>query len=221
MEFILAIFQFTLMTGVCTWYFTSSQDSRGSFSLRQGFWWAFRYNQGSIALGSFVLAIVWSLRVVLEFITEQVGRLKEKSAVAGCVVSCTQCCVDCFHRFIKSLNKNAYCLMALTGDSFCSSAIQAYVLALKNLGDLFINDGIGKLLHSLGKVFISVSNTGIGYLVITYVPSYQEDIDQPVPFLLLILIMSYKLAAAFMDVYQDCGLVILQCLYADVDICKQ
>jgi hypothetical protein len=44
MEFILAYFQYTLIMAVCTWYFTSSQDTRGSFSLRRGFWWAFRYN---------------------------------------------------------------------------------------------------------------------------------------------------------------------------------
>lgn len=81
--------------------------------------------------------------------------------------------------------------MVLTGDTFCASAMQACILALKNAGNFFIADGIGKAIHSLGKVFISVANTGIGYLVITCVPSFQEDIDQPVPFLVLIFLMSY------------------------------
>lgn len=220
MEFILAVFQYTLITGVCTWYFTSSQDTRGRFSLRQGFWWAFRYNQGSLALGSFLLAIIWTLRVTLEFLNNQIAKLKGKSGIAQTVVSCTRCCLDCFHRFIKFLNKNAYVMVVLNGEPFCTSAMQACILALKNSGNFFIAHGIGKVIHSLGKVFISVANTGIGYLVITYVPSFQEDIDQPVPFLVLIFIMSYKLASSFMNVYQDCGLAILQCLYADVDICK-
>lgn len=76
MEFIQAIFQFSILTGVCTWYFTSSQDSKGSFSLSRGIWWGLTYNIGSIAFGSCVLAIVWTIRIVFEYIDSQVRKIK-------------------------------------------------------------------------------------------------------------------------------------------------
>lgn len=209
MEFIQALFSFSILCGVCTWYFTSSQDSRGSFSLRQGFWWALRYNFGSIAFGSFLLAVVWMIRIAFEYIDHQVKKLKKASSVASCVSACCRCCIDCFHRFIKFLNDNAYTQIALTGDSFCMSAMQAFILALKNKGTFFITNGIGGLIQALGKYFISILNTAIGYLVISMVPSFKEDIDQPIPFLILIFLMSYKMASAFMDVYNGCGIAIL------------
>lgn len=44
MEFILALFQYAIIVGTCTWYFTSTQDTRGNFSLCQGFIWGLKYN---------------------------------------------------------------------------------------------------------------------------------------------------------------------------------
>lgn len=221
MEFIQAFFNYALLTGVCTWYFTSSQDTRGNFSLKQGFWWGFRYNMGSLAFGAFLLAVVWTIKIVFEYINNQVSKLKGKNGgFANSIVNCTRCCIDCFHRFIKFLNDNAYAQMALTGESFCMSAMNACILALKNSGSFFIANGIGALIQSLGKGFISVCNTAIGYMVISKVPSFKEDIDQPIPFLILIFLMSYKMSSAFMDVYSGCSLAIFQCLYADADICN-
>lgn len=171
MEFIQAMFQFSILTGVCTWYFTSSQDSRGKFSLCRGLGWALSYNIGSIAFGSCVLAVVWSIRIVFEYIDSQVRKVKGKNGgCVNCILACTRCCIDCFHRFIKFLNDNAYIQMALTGDSFCMSAMQAFILALKNSGSFFITNGIGNLIQKLGVYFISIINTGIGYLVINNVP---------------------------------------------------
>jgi len=177
MEFIGAMFSFVLSSGVCTWYFSSRQDTRGSFSLKQGFWWSFRYNFGSLAFGSFLLSVIWVARMILEFIDNQVKKLKADNGVVKCCICCTRCCLDCFHRFVKFLNDNAYIQVSLTSEPFCMAAMQACVLALKNSGTFFIANGIGGLIHGLGKGFVSIVNTGIGYLVITYIPSFREDID--------------------------------------------
>ena len=94
-----------------------------------------------------------------------------------------RCCLDCFHRFVKFINENAYIQVALTGESFCTSAMAAFVLALKNAATFFITNGIGSLIFFLGKMTISIINTAIGYLLITHVESFKEEIDNPVPVL--------------------------------------
>lgn len=147
-------------------------------------------------------------------------KVKDESAAARCILSCTRCCLDCFHRFIKFLNENAYIQVALTGENFCVSAMQGFVLALKNAATFLIINGIGQFLYLLGKATISIVNTAIGYLMITYIQEFQEDIDQPLPFLMLIFFMSYMMATTFMEVYNSVSLAILQCLYTDVDICS-
>jgi solute carrier family 44 (choline transporter-like protein), member 2/4/5 len=107
--------------------------------------------------------------------------------------------------------------MALTGDSFCSSAMNAFVLALKNAGTFAITNGAGALLEILGKLCISVANTGICYLILEYNPEF-EELDSPVAPLTLCFILSFMLARVFMDVYGTTSLTVLQCLYVDVDL---
>lgn len=221
MEFVQALFQYAIIVATCTWYFTSSQDTRGNFSLCQGFIWGLKYNQGSLAFGSFILALVWMIRLIFEIIDKQMEKVKDESAIARCALQCTRCCLDCFHRFIKFVNENAYIQVALTGENFCTSAMNAFILALKNAASFFITNGIGAFIYFLGKATISIVNTAIGYLLITYIPDFEEDIDQPIPFLALIFLMSYMMATTFMEVYSGVSLAILQCFYADVDICNQ
>lgn len=177
MEFMQAVFDYAIIVATCTYYFTSSQDTKGEFSLMHGLGWAFRYNAGSLAFGAFLLAVVWTIKLIFEFINNRIKKMNADNGAVKCVMATCRCCLDCFHRFIKFLNENAYIQVALTGKSFCSSALSAFLLALKNAGAFAVTGGIGRLLSFGGKMFITILNTGIGYSVINLIPKFQEDID--------------------------------------------
>jgi len=209
-----------MIVAIATWYFTSNHDSRGNFSLLRGVWWSFRYNLGTLALGSFILALVWSIRVLFEYMQKKMTSFSNSSAVK-CLVNCIRCILACCHRFIKFLNKNAYIQCALSGDNFCTSAMAAFALALKNAGSFVITNGVGSLIGFLGKVTISVLNTVIGYLLVEFIMLDKDALESPVIPCIVIFILSYIMANQVMSVYQMTSLTILQCLYADVDICNQ
>jgi len=67
-----------------------------------------------MALGSFILAVIWIIRIALEYACEKLEKTTGDSAVIKCVLNCCRCFMDCFHRFIKFLNDNAYIQVALT-----------------------------------------------------------------------------------------------------------
>ena len=144
-----------------------------------------------------------------------------ENSLVKCAIWCCRCYMDCFHRFVKYLNENAYIQIALSSENFCPAALSAFTLALKNAGTFLIVDGIGTLIRFLGKMTICISNTYLGYLIITYESTLKEDIDNPIVILCVIFILSWALASIFMEVYSTVSLAILQCLYADVDICNQ
>lgn len=144
-----------------------------------------------------------------------------ENSLVKCAIWCCRCYMDCFHRFVKYLNENAYIQIALSSENFCPAALSAFTLALKNAGTFLIVDGIGTLIRFLGKMTICISNTYLGYLLITYESTLKEDIDNPIVILCVIFILSWALASIFMEVYSTVSLAILQCLYADVDICNQ
>lgn len=138
-ELVSAISSYVMIVAICTWYFTSTNESRGNFSLTRGFWWTFRYNLGSLAFGSFILAWVWIIRIIFEYLQKQMEKASGDNAVVKCVGGCIRCCLDCFHRFIKFLNENAYIQVALTGENFCTSAMMAFTCAIKNAAFFFLN----------------------------------------------------------------------------------
>ena len=209
-ELICAIFQYMLIVGVCQWYFTSTINSRGSFSIFKGLWWAFRYNLGSLAFGSFILAIIWSIRIVFEYVQKKLESIGGNNSALSCIKYIVRCCLDCCHRFVKFLNKNAYIQVALTGNNFCHSALSACALALKNSATFVITNGIGYLLSFLGKMSIAVGNTCIGYLIINQSLNLQsQQLSSLVGPLALIFIVSYLLGAVFMNVYQITSLTLL------------
>jgi hypothetical protein len=194
---------------------------RGNFALSKGLWWAFRYNFGSLAFGSFLLAIIWSIRVIFEYVNKKIKDLNGDNAAVKLISRVIRCCLDCCHRFVKFINENAYIQVALTGENFCSSAMAGFVLALKHSGSFVITNGIGGIIGFIGKVTIATGNTFIGYLLITKSKLISTEIDSPVPPLVVVFLMSYLVATVFMSVYSIISLTILQCLYADVDICCQ
>ena len=70
--FLVGAAQFILAVGVATWYFSHTTDSsggkkRGSARIRSGFLWLGRYHQGSIALGSMIIAICQLIRAMFEW----------------------------------------------------------------------------------------------------------------------------------------------------------
>ena len=152
--------------------------------------------------------------------SEKLEGARQGNVLANCCINCCRCCLDCFHRFVKFLNDNAYCQMALSGESFCTSAIAAFTLALKHSSTFLMTNGIGALLRFLGRITICMTSTLFGYLIINLQSDIREDIDNPIIILAVIFIISWSLATVFMEVYSVTSLAILQCLYADIDICN-
>jgi hypothetical protein len=78
-ELLGAIFDYSIIVAVSAWYFTSTNKQRGRFSLCRGFWWAFRYNFGSLAMGSFILALIWMVRIIFEYLDKKMKGLSDNN----------------------------------------------------------------------------------------------------------------------------------------------
>ena len=138
---IISCTQFVIIVCACVWYFTSSSDTRGQASIGKGMKWMFRYHFGSLAFGSLLLAIVWFLIIVFEYINKKVNGQNGglQNPVTKCLGCACRCCLQCCHRFIKFLNRNAFVQVALHSTNFCSSAMNAFLLVLKNSGTFFVS----------------------------------------------------------------------------------
>jgi hypothetical protein len=122
---------------------------------------------------------------------------------------------------VKYINKNAYCQVVLTGESFCMAAMNGFLLMLKHSVTFAFTSGVGFIFTFIGKFFIAVGNTCIIYLVLTEWPTKIAEINSPIGPLVVTFLISYVIAALFMDIYTTTGIALMHCLFADIDICKQ
>ena len=129
--------------------------------------------QGSLAFGSLILAIVRFIRVILEYVDEKLKTAKNPVAefamksvllVAKSPVltshmllsRCLKCCFWCLEKCLKFLNRNAYILIAVYGNSFCPAAKDAFMLLMRNIVRVWVLDKVSDFLLFLGKLLITI-----------------------------------------------------------------
>jgi hypothetical protein len=98
-----------IATMAATWYFSHGSDSGGKPSLCKGIGWLCRYHMGSIAFGSLIIAIVWSIKIAFEYYRKQYEKLLGKNnPLTKFIVCCTRYIIDCLDRCVKFITKNSY-----------------------------------------------------------------------------------------------------------------
>ena len=164
--FLVAANDFVVIVSAITWYYSNKEEEDddgipGDSDVRFGFWWSVRYHFGSLAFGSFILTLIWIIRIIFEYIGEKMIDASGNNGCTRCLIGCIRCCLDCFDRFMRYLNRNAFIYMALSGESFCSSALNAFILILKNAAKFSFVEGIADMFMFLAKFFIAIGTTAL------------------------------------------------------------
>jgi solute carrier family 44 protein 1 (choline transporter-like protein) len=85
--------------------FCRNKNALGTPILRSGYNLV-RYHLGSVALGSFLIAVVQFARVVLKCAEKYLHSHRGKCV--DCALKCCQCCLYCFEKILKYMSRNAY-----------------------------------------------------------------------------------------------------------------
>jgi choline transporter-like protein 2/4/5 len=110
MFFIMAVNEFIIIVSAATWYY-SPKDKKdddgidGDSDVCFGYKLAFKYHMGSLASGSFILALIWIIRRLFEYIGKKMVDASGGNGCTKCLYACINCCLACFDRFIRYLNQ--------------------------------------------------------------------------------------------------------------------
>ncbi|CAG5132142.1 unnamed protein product, partial [Candidula unifasciata] len=152
-NFVSALGQLTLSGAFASWYWAFNKPKDiPMFPVLGALWRCFRYHLGSLAFGSLLIAIVQLIRAFLEYLD---SKLKgTENPIAKFLLKCLKCCFWCLEKFLKFLCKNAYIMMAVYGNNFCSSAKRAFDLILRNCVRAFVLDKVTDFLLFVSKLVI-------------------------------------------------------------------
>ena len=202
MAFCMAMNEFVIIVAGITWYYSDKEKEDldgipGDSDVSVGMWWSIRYHLGTLAAGSLIQAIVWAIRIIFEYVAKKMEGAEGGNGCTKCLVGCIRCCLDCFDRFIRYINRNAYIYCALTGESYCTSAINSFILILKNAAKFGFVEGIAGCFMFIAKFFISIMTTLVSYFVM----NAMVKVSDPYGPLFVIFLLSYMVASIFIEIF--------------------
>jgi len=204
----IAIGQCIIAGAVGVWFFTPNAEKGKNSPIKTSVWNVFRYHLGSLAFGSFIIAVIKFIRYLMQYFEKQAAAQKNKVMVM--VLKCLRCCMWCFENCVRFLNKNAYIQIALLGTNFCTSAKHAFFLILRNALRFGTIGILSYMVEVIGLFFIMAASVGLGYLI------HQGLHPEAAPIVPMIGfgMMSYVVAKLFLNVFGMAVDSTLQCFLA-------
>merc|ERR1712156_619936 len=142
------------------WYWSNDNDKSymPSCVLGSALWNATIYHLGTVAFGSLILAIIRTIKTILEYVEKKCKKFNND--LTKCLLKGCQCCLWCLEKFMRFINRNAYIMCAIKNTNFCKSVKDAFNLLMRNLVRVVVLDSVVDFLLFLGKLVI-VLITGV------------------------------------------------------------
>ena len=157
---------FIMSTVACIWYFAPNRKNLGS-PVCKAFSWGLITHMGTVAFGSFVLAVIWVIKQIISYMKQAAEQDKRKAGrtQGDLMISCISCCASCFEKIIKYISRHAYIETALHNTHFCKGCYESSAIILSNLWKIGVLHGIANLAIIFGTFTIAAFVTLIGYLL--------------------------------------------------------
>lgn len=212
---------FIVMVSACSYYFDSNSEKDGYADVGMGVKYAWVYHSGSLALGSFIIALVQFLRIVVATITEQAQKASGDNAAVKCIACVANCCMKCIEKIVDYINRSAYAYMAVSGDGFCTSAWNGFLLNLKHSLEFAWANTLAELFILTGKISLVAINCGWLWVTMNFITNDTKG-DEAVSSIwgpiAVIALITFVSASVFLGLFSNAVLSLMTCLSIDVDL---
>lgn len=225
MELCNAMSQFVVSYAVEMWFFSSYNSQNNSKShpglacvACEAHSVAMKYHLGSLAFGSFIIAVFRSFQIVMGILTE--AAQDTGNPVGACAGKVCICCIECFRRCIEHLNKTAYMDIALNGNAFCPAAYHAMSILTSNATAVGVLKGATWLFELAGLGGITAAGVGLTFWTIKLSSTYNDPLSAnyiPEPILVCATagLVSLLMALPFVIVFGQATDTVLFCFAID------
>ncbi|KAF0310012.1 Choline transporter-like protein 1 [Amphibalanus amphitrite] len=208
-QFILSCQDMVVGGAISKWFFTRDKSKLGSpilLAIKNTLF----YHLGSVALGSFIIAVVKMIRFILKRLQKRMGQNPAIKAVC----CCCQCCIWLLEKFLKVLNRNAYVEIAIHGYCFCKAAQQAFGIMARNALRVAAINSIGDFVLFLGKAAVTVSTVFIGLEIMKGRP------DVPGKYVVVAIggVFAYIISYTFISIYEMAIDALFICFCEDCEL---
>merc|ERR1712187_955260 len=166
---------------------------------------------GSIAYGSFILAVATMPRILLELLNKQFQNLTDKNTFIKLVFRILRCFLLCFQKCLEFVTDYAYSYVAVKGDSFCAAANESWLLMAKRPAQVALNS-------SVVGILCFVANITIPAILALVTCVFLQEIEEFWACLVAVSTFAYVIARiAVGGVYGHLITALFVCVAVDID----
>ena len=195
--------------------------SRGACPVASSLGRTLRYHLGSVAVGSFLIALVQLARAAMAYVANQLKAAAKGNSWLAFALCCANCCLSCLDCCIQVVTKNAYIYVALKGEGFLASGRRVFSLITQHGAVFAVVNVLGVLIVTLGKVLIAVISAFVAYLIVENYAIFQaggaQQLSSSWLVILVTLFFGYATGSAFMSVFDVAVDTVLVCYVTDCD----
>lgn len=202
----------TVMTCMCsaaTYYFNSNAEKEGSADVMKSVWWSNVTHAGSVALGSLIMAVIRILRAIAQEKGGDTGNAGQR---------CIMCCLRCIEDAVEYINVIAYANMAVSGDSFCTSAWNGFIINLKHCVKFYFAETLAGMFVFIGYLFVVCFNAMTLFLVSKFATKSYDNITYFAIPTTIVMVSSFITASLFIGLFSKAVVATLQSMAIDRDV---
>lgn len=204
--FIDAVYQFTIAYAAVEFYHLGA-DETNCCTIFRGIEFALTIHAGSLAFGSFIVAVFQTLQKIVEIMEFLEKRGAQSNPVSQCILACIHCCISCCMEIVKMLNKAAYVDIAMHSTSFCEAARNVMSTFSGAMAASFaVLNGATFVFTFFGSIAIAIGSALVAYIACTQSsfgdPTNQQwHVDDPTAPMVVAGILGFGIALDFMHVF--------------------
>lgn len=187
---------------VATWYFFSPEampQNPTAKALKR----SCTTSLGSICLGSLIVAVIQTLRTIVE-------QARGQNNDNWFIQCCLECILRCVERLIQYFNLYAFTQVAIYGKSYCEAAKAMWQLIQSRGFEMIINDDLIGGVLAFGATFGGLVNLGISLLATNYLYDDVSTDDKAI-WAVVGFVIGYVMVV--------CAMVVIQSSVATVFVC--
>lgn len=164
---------------------------------------------GTLVFAAFIIATIQFIRWVLRYIERQMHKsnacVKYFICILDCCLGCIESCMDC-------ISKRALIITSISGKPLCSAFSITFNIIWVNMVRVSVMMLFTGIVIFVGKVCVCLATTGVSVLIIYYAYDDLSGIMMPT---IMIFLLSYVIASAFMTVYETAVDTVFLCFLLD------
>jgi choline transporter-like protein 2/4/5 len=219
--FLQASNNYVTMVTATTFYFSSTRKEIGSGQVTTGIRWAWVHNFGSLAFGSFIIALIFTIRLLVYYVCKKAEKASGDNGFIKAITCMAQCLLKCLEDIMEYINKAAYAYMSISGESFCKAALNGLMLQLNHAASFAFANILAAAFIMLGKIGLTVLNCFILYFYITgTAPEVNGQNTTPSPWgpLVVVAFSTFLLVSVFLGMFDESVIAMMTCLAADLSL---